>query len=46
MQDELDDVKAEAKKLRMQNDELCRKIQEYKSACESYELEINRLKGK
>lgn len=46
LQDELDDAKAEIKKLRMQNDEMYRKIQEYKSACESYEMEITRLKEK
>lgn len=46
LQDELDDAKAEIKKLRMQNDEMYRKIQEYKSACESYEIEIARLKEK
>lgn len=46
LRDELDDAKAEAKKLRMQNDELYRKLQEYKVACESYELEIANLKCK
>ena len=46
LQDELEDAKSEAKKLRTQNDELYRKLQEYKSACESYELEIAHLKQK
>lgn len=46
IQDELDEAKNEIKRLHMQNDELCQKMQEYKSACESYEFEINHLKGK
>ena len=44
--DDLDDMKRELKKLRSQNDELCSKIQEYKTACGNYEIEIERLKDK
>ena len=39
-------AKSEIKKLRAQNDELLRKIQEYKLACDSYENEINNLKNR
>lgn len=45
LRDDLDDAKAEVKKLRTQNDDLYRKLQEYKSTCESYELEIANLKN-
>lgn len=44
LEDDLSKAKSEAKKLRAQNDELYMKLQEYKQACESYELEISRLK--
>lgn len=44
LEDDLQKTKSELKKLRVQNDDLYRKLQEYKSACESYELEISRLK--
>ena len=44
LEDDLEDAKTEVKKLHMQNDELYRKLQEYKSACEAYELEIANLK--
>lgn len=46
LEDELAKAKSEAKKLRAQNDELLRKIQEYKLACDSYENEIANLKSK
>lgn len=46
LEDDLAKAKAEVKKLRVQNDELLRKIQEYKLACDSYENEINNLKNK
>ena len=36
----------EVNKLRLQNDELCRNIQEYKEACEHYKIEIDNLKSK
>lgn len=45
LQDDLEDAKNEIKKLRRQNDELLAKINEYKTACESYEIEINKLKN-
>lgn len=45
IEDELDSAKAKVKKLTQQNDELIRKIAEYKSVCENYEAEINRLKN-
>jgi chromosome segregation ATPase len=44
LEDDLYKIKGELKKLRIQNDELYKKLQEYKSACESYELELSRLK--
>lgn len=44
LEDELDNAKAEIKKQRMQNEELLRKINEYKLACDSYENEIAELK--
>ena len=46
MEDQLADTKLKVKKLQQQNDELLCKIQEYKSACESYEMEIAQLKNK
>ena len=46
LQDDLEDAKATIKKLTRQNDELLRKVQEYKTACESYEMEISQLKNK
>lgn len=46
LEDDLAKAKAEVKKLRAQNDELLRKIQEYKLVCDSYENEINNLKNK
>ncbi len=44
LEDELDNVKRQIKKLTAQNEELIRKIQEYKVACESYEYEISQHK--
>lgn len=46
MEDELDEAKLKIKKLTVQNDELMRKLQEYKAACSSYENEIAALKNK
>lgn len=46
LQDELDKTKRELKNIRMQNDELARKLKEYKSACEAQETEISMLKQK
>lgn len=46
LQDELDKAKRELKNIRMQNDELVRKLKEYKSACEAQEAEISMLKTK
>ncbi len=45
LQDDLDSARAEVKKLRSQNDEMARKIQEYKAVCDNYEAEIARLKS-
>lgn len=45
-QDELDRAKRELKSIRMQNDELARKLREYKTTCESQEAEIALLKEK
>lgn len=45
-EDELLKSKDEVKKLRLQNDDLCLKIQEYKAACEAQEVEITTLKEK
>lgn len=44
LSDDLDAAKKEIRKLRVQNDELARKVQEYKAACDSYEQEIQQLK--
>lgn len=46
LSDELDDAKRKIKKLLQQNDDLMRIVQEYKTACESYEIEITQLKNK
>lgn len=46
LQDELDKTKRELKNIRLQNDELARKLKEYKSACEAQEAEISMLKQK
>lgn len=46
LEDELDRAKRELKSLRLQNDELTRKIKDYKSACEAQEAEITFLKQK
>ena len=44
LEDELDKAKRELKNVRFQNDELARKLKEYKIACESLESEIASLK--
>ncbi len=46
LEDALADSRSEVKKLRQQNDELMKMVQEYKVACENYELEVQRLKDK
>jgi len=46
LEDELQKAKGEVKKLRTQNDELYQKIEEYKTACGAYEIEIAALKNK
>lgn len=46
LEDELDDAKRELRSLRQQNDELARRVKEYKTACETQEAEINMLKEK
>ena len=46
IQDELDRTKKELKSIRMQNEELARKVREYKTTCESQEAEISLLKEK
>lgn len=46
MEDELDEAKRRIKKLTALNDELLRKVQEYKEACSSYENEIATLKNR
>lgn len=46
LKDSLSRSKKEVNKLRLQNDELCRNIQEYKEACEHYKMEIENLKSK
>lgn len=46
LQDELDRAKREVKNIRLQNDELARKVKEYKAACEAQEAEISMLKQK
>lgn len=44
--DELEKAKIKIRRLTQQNDELLEKISEYKSVCNSYELEINKLKNR
>lgn len=46
LEDDFDRAKKELKSIRMQNEELVRKIKEYKTACESQEAEIAYLKEK
>ena len=46
LQDELDRAKKDLKSVRLQNDELARKVREYKATCESQEAEISLLKEK
>ncbi len=44
LEDELDNAKKELKSIRLQNEELARKVKEYKTACEAQESEISLLK--
>ena len=46
LEDELDKAKFELKSLRQQNDELARKVKEYKDACEAQAAQISLLKEK
>ena len=46
LEDELDKAKLELKSLRQQNDELARKVKEYKDACEAQAAQISLLKEK
>ena len=46
IQDELDKVNRELKNARLQNEELVRKIKDYKFACDAQEAEISMLKQK
>ncbi len=46
LQDELDKVNRELKNARLQNEELVRKIKDYKFACDAQEAEISMLKQK
>ena len=46
IEDERDVLKSKVKALQLSNDELSRKLQEYKNACESLQNEINTLKGR
>lgn len=46
IQDELDRAKKDLKNVRLQNDELARKVREYKATCESQGAEISLLKEK
>lgn len=46
MEDDLMKARMELKKVKKQNEELARSLQEYKSACEAQEAEIKSLKDK
>ena len=46
LEDELDSLKTQIKRLTVRNDELLRKISEYKMICDNYESEILELKNK
>ena len=46
LEDELAHAKRELKSIRAQNDELARKLKEYKTTCEAQEAEISLLKDK
>lgn len=46
IEDELNRAKKDLKSIHLQNEELVRKVREYKSACESQEAEISLLKEK
>ncbi len=43
-EDDRDDARRLVKKLREENEQLTRKLKEYREACESYEIEIKELK--
>ena len=43
-QDDLERAKKELSKVLLQNEELARKLQEYKSVCENYKLELAKYK--
>ena len=45
LKDDLDSAKKEVLKYKALNDELSRKIQEYKAVCDNYELELNKVKN-
>lgn len=44
MEDDLMKARMELKKMKRQNEELSRSLQEYKNACEAQEVEIKSLK--
>ena len=46
LEDELEEAKSEVKKLRLQNDDLYRKLHDYKEALDAKEAEISMLKDK
>ena len=46
LEDELEEAKSEVKKLRLQNDDLYRKLHDYKEALDEKEAEISMLKDK
>lgn len=46
LEDELEEAKSEVKKLRLQNDDLYRKLHDYKEALDVKEAEISMLKDK
>ena len=46
LEDELDKANRTVKSLRTQNEELSRKVKEYKTACEALEIELTNLKNK
>ena len=46
LEDEIDSTRKELKSIRLQNEELIRKVKEYKYTCEAQEAEISFLKEK
>ena len=46
LEDELEEARSEVKKLRLQNDDLYRKLHDYKEALDAKEAEISMLKDK